>query len=113
MHEVSVISEVFEIINEYVNVYDLKRINKIVLKIGEFTCIEKSALRFAFEALSRDTICENSELVINKIRASAYCDNCKKNFNISYTNKICPECSKFSNNVVTGYELLMEKIEGE
>ncbi|WP_129597824.1 hydrogenase maturation nickel metallochaperone HypA [Anaerophilus nitritogenes] len=113
MHEVAVMTEVFEIINENIKIYNLKKIDQILLKIGEFTCVEEHALRFSFEVISKGTICENAKLIIQKVKASAYCDNCGETFYICYTNKLCPKCNQFSSNIITGYELLLEKIEGE
>ena len=113
MHEISVMSEVFRIINENVKTNNLKSIDKIILKIGEFTCVEENALRFSFEAMGKETICEKAKLIIEKVKGSAYCHNCKENFYISYINKICPKCNKFSSNIITGYELLLDRIEGE
>ena len=53
MHEVSIMGEIFEIINENVINHNIKKVNKVVLKIGEFSCVEDSALKFAFEAFSK------------------------------------------------------------
>ncbi|WP_425447354.1 hydrogenase maturation nickel metallochaperone HypA [Dethiothermospora halolimnae] len=113
MHEVSVMTEVFQIINENIKIHNLKRIDKVVLKIGSFTCIEESSLRFVFKSMAKETICKDAELIIVKVKARAYCDYCKHEFNIEYTNKICPKCNRFSSNIIDGYELLLESIEGE
>ncbi|WP_432409223.1 hydrogenase maturation nickel metallochaperone HypA [Wukongibacter sp. M2B1] len=113
MHETAVISEVLKTVDENIKAYGLKRVDKIILGVGEFTCIEESTLRFAFDAMAKGTVCENSRLILDKIEATAYCDNCKETFGISYTKKLCPKCNKYSCNIVTGYELLLERIEGE
>lgn len=113
MHEVSIMGDIFEIIEDNIAKYNLKKIEKVSLKIGEFTCVEDSALKFAFEAFSKDSLVEGAELLIDRVKASAKCDNCGQVFNISFTNKICPNCSTFSSNVITGYELLLHEIEGE
>ena len=113
MHEVSIVSDMLNIVYENVQLHNMKSINKIVIKVGEFTCINESSLRFAYECLCKNTICENTKLEIKKIKASAYCDNCSKIFSISYTNRVCPICNKFSKNVVTGDELTVDSIEGE
>lgn len=105
--------DIFEIVEENIAIYNLKKIEKISLKIGEFTCVEDSALEFAFEAFSKDSIAEGAKLLIERVRASAECNNCGQVFNISFTNKICPSCSTFSTNIITGYELLLNEIEGE
>lgn len=113
MHEVSVISEVLQIAFETALENNLKKIDKIVLQVGEFSCIENSSLQFAFEAMRRKSICENAELFIKKIKATSYCDRCKEEFEVSYTNRLCPKCNTFGCNIVKGYELYLESIEGE
>lgn len=113
MHEVSVASELLDIIFINAEIHNIKEVKKIVLKIGEFTCIQENALRFAFKAISKKTLCANAQLVIETVKAAAYCENCKQCFDINYTNKICPKCGQFSFNITTGYELLLESIEGE
>ncbi|WFD12261.1 hydrogenase maturation nickel metallochaperone HypA [Tepidibacter hydrothermalis] len=113
MHEVSIMGEIFDVIKENADNHNLKKVNKIVLKIGEFTCVQESALRFAFEAFSKDTNVEEADFIIDKIEASAKCDNCEETFKVNFTNKVCPKCNTFSNNIITGYELLLDEIEGE
>ncbi|WP_459195559.1 hydrogenase maturation nickel metallochaperone HypA/HybF [Wukongibacter baidiensis] len=105
--------EIFEIVKENIITYNLKKVEKVVLKIGEFTCVEEGALRFAFEAFTKDTEAEEAELIIDRVEASAKCNNCENTFKVTFTNKICPKCSTFSNAIVTGYELLLHEIEGE
>lgn len=105
--------DIFEIIEDNIAKYNLQRIEKVVLKIGEFTCVEDSALEFAFEAFSKDSLAEGAELLIDRVKASAKCDECGQVFSISFTDKKCPKCNTFSNNIITGYELLLNEIEGE
>jgi hydrogenase nickel incorporation protein HypA/HybF len=113
VHEVSIMAGIFEIISDNVDEHKLKKVNRVVLQIGEFTCVEESALRFAFEAYSKDTEAEEAELVINRVKATAKCDNCGRVFDIAFTNKICDHCGTFSSNIVSGYELLLSEIEGD
>lgn len=113
VHEVSIMGNIFEIINENVINNNMKKVNKITLKIGEFTCVEEDSLRFAFQAFSKDTEAEEAQLIIDRVEATAKCEHCQKIFKVSFFNKICPVCQTFSNNIVTGYELLLQEIEGE
>lgn len=113
MHEVSIMEGIFEIITDNVDEHKLKKVNKVMLQIGEFTCVEEGALRFAFEAFSKDTKAEGAELLIDRVKATAKCGRCGQVFKIAFTNKICPHCGIFSNNVVSGYELLLNEIEGD
>lgn len=113
MHEVSVITEILEIVEKNAKENNLKSIDKITLQIGEFTCIEESSLRFAFESMKQESICKDTKLLIKKIKATSYCDDCREEFEVNYTNRLCPKCNKFSFNIVKGYELYLESIEGE
>lgn len=67
MHEMSTTQGVLEIIDENIKNYNLKKVNKVVLEIGEDSCIEENNLKFSFEAVSKGTICENAQLIIKKI----------------------------------------------
>ncbi|WP_273225113.1 hydrogenase maturation nickel metallochaperone HypA [Geosporobacter ferrireducens] len=113
VHEVSITADLFEIIKENILLHNLSKISRVVLKIGEMTCLEESALRFSFEAFSKDTAVEGAALSIDRVKATARCDQCKNIYEISYFNKICPLCSSFSNDVITGYELYIDTLEGE
>lgn len=113
MHEVSIMGEVFEIIENAAMENQLKKINRVTLKIGEFSCVEEHALRFAFEALSKDGIVEKAQLDIEKVEATAACSFCGKIFRVSFTEKNCPVCGNFTNNIVTGYEIELSQLEGE
>lgn len=113
MHEVSIIGDLFQIIEEQIIENKLKKITKVVLSVGEFTCVEEEALRFAFQAYAQDTLVEGAQFVIEKIKATAYCQQCSSSFEVSFTNKICPTCGAYSSKILTGYELQLESLEGE
>ena len=112
MHEISIMHDAIEIAVENGKINNIKKIDKIYMKIGEFTCVEENSLYFAFDALSRGTICEDAKLIIEKVKAKAKCDYCNEDFDIDFTNKICPKCNRYSNNVYNGYEFLVWQIEG-
>lgn len=68
MHEVSAMSEMFEIINQNIESYGLKKVNKVVVKIGESSCIHESSIKFSFETMAKGTICENAQIIIEKVK---------------------------------------------
>ena len=80
MHELSIASEIYKIIDKNIKEYNLKNVNLILIKAGSFNWIDEKALKFAFRALSKGTKCENATIMIE---------------------------------VVDGFELLVERIEGE
>ncbi|OFI07118.1 hydrogenase nickel incorporation protein HypA [Clostridium acetireducens DSM 10703] len=66
MHEVSIIYDTIEIVKEACKVNHIKKVNKIFIKVGEFSCAEEGCLKFAFDTLSKDTLCEGAELIVEK-----------------------------------------------
>jgi hydrogenase nickel incorporation protein HypA/HybF len=113
MHEVSIVTDMVNIIKENAELHNLKRITKVLMKIGEMTCVEESSIRFAFEAITRDTAAEGAVLEIEKVKATAKCPNCGNIYEVSYFNKLCTNCGSYSSEIITGYELSLEHLEGE
>ena len=113
MHEVSIIQNVVDIVLKTAEENKLKNINEISLKIGDFSGVMKDSLTFAFQGVSKGTIAEGAQFIIEKVDATAKCDDCGITFEIDHFNKLCPNCNKFCNSIVTGYELYINTIEGD
>lgn len=113
MHEVSIINNVIQIALEKAEENKLKNINKITLKIGDFAGVMKDSLMFAFQGASKKTLLENAELVIERVKPTGECSNCNIIFEIQHFNKICPKCNEFCCNILTGYELYIDTLEGD
>ena len=113
MHEVSIIQNVISIVSEKASENNLEKVNKVSLKIGELSGVHEDSLRFAFNAVSKDTIACGAELIIEKVEATAKCNSCNISFKIDYFNKLCPKCKVFCDNVLSGYELYINTIEGD
>jgi hydrogenase nickel incorporation protein HypA/HybF len=113
MHEVSIVQSLINIVCNKAQENNLKKINKVSLKIGELSGVFEDSIRFAYKSISKDTIVEGAELVIERVEAYAKCDNCDISFKIKHFNKLCPECQIFSSNILSGYELYINTIEGD
>jgi hydrogenase nickel incorporation protein HypA/HybF len=113
MHEVSILENAIEIIQEVAKEKNLKKITSIVFSVGELSGASTEALHFAFQSISPGTILENSELIINKIKAISKCNSCETEFEVSNQNRFCPNCNEFARNTISGQELFIEKIIGQ
>lgn len=113
MHEVSIMESTLRIVKEKAEENNLKNVSKITIKIGELSGVMSDSLIFAFNSLSKGTIAEEAEFLIEKVDATAMCDDCGITFKIDHFNKLCPECNKFSTNILSGYELYVNTIEGD
>ncbi len=113
MHEMSLMAQLFSIIDDYIIRHKLSEVSKVVLKIGEMTCVEDSTLEYTFHLFARGTKVEDAELIIKKIEAVSECQYCGERYKINYTDKICPTCKKYNKNLISGDELLLARLEGE
>jgi hydrogenase nickel incorporation protein HypA/HybF len=66
MHELSIAEELLQIITKKAALVGIGKIERINLKIGEFSGVLPDALVFAFEMLSKDTIMECAEIEIEQ-----------------------------------------------
>ncbi len=113
MHEVSMMCSVIEMVEELCFKEGMKSVGEITLHIGKLTCVEESALKFAFEAMKKDELLSKAILKIKSIEGKAYCENCKNDYRIDFNKRNCPVCNNFSNTIISGEEILLYKIEGE
>lgn len=113
MHEISIINSAIDIVNESANKNNLKQVDTICLNIGEFNFIENDSLFFIFNILKKGTICENAKLIINNIKGKGRCEYCNKEYLINYSNRNCPNCNRYIDNITSGYELNVYEIEGK
>lgn len=104
---------VFAAIEETVSQHEIKRVLKIKLKVGELTNAVPEALLTAFEAYSKDTICEGAELVVERVPVRARCRECLQEFDVKTMFFLCPKCQNARVEVIQGEELLLESLEVE
>lgn len=113
MHEMSLMGGVFEVIDQTLSQHDVKKVLKVKIKVGELTNAEPDALSMAFEAYSKDTLCEGAELVVERVPLMGCCKNCHYEFTVKTMYFLCPNCKSTSIEVIQGEELLLESLEVE
>lgn len=113
MHELSVATGVIEIAEKTLQLNGMKKIHAIHIVIGELTCVDESALRFALEPAGKGTAIEGSEIIIHIQKATARCTPCEKEFDpIGFVAR-CPKCKGFDTKIIKGRELYVKSIEAE
>lgn len=113
MHEMALMSGVFDIIKKYTADIPEKRVTKVTLIVGEMTNAVPEALEAAFLVLSQDTNTEGAELEIKQIPLTAYCSNCGWEGKIQKYSFVCPNCSSYGAEIKSGRELSVESLEVE
>jgi hydrogenase nickel incorporation protein HypA/HybF len=113
MHELSVATGIIEIVEKTMHQNGLHKVHKIDIVIGELTCVDESALRFALDPASKGTAMEGAEIIIHRQTAFATCVTCRKDFEPIGFIAQCPSCQGFETKIVKGRELYLKSIEAE
>ena len=92
VHEMAIAEGILKIAFDYAEQNHSSKIDRITLKIGEMSGVEIEALNLSFDVLTKDTIAEGAELVINKIPIVGQCNKCGKEFQVEHYNFFCPDC---------------------
>ena len=94
MHEIGIANSILDAVRAEV----LKRpgwiARKVAVRIGELTAIDTETLRFAFEALTRDTQLGTLQLEIETCPRRQFCANCNSEFRAIDFNSCCPRCGQ-------------------
>lgn len=81
------------------------------VKIGKFTAVVPSSLKFCFEIVSQGTPLSGAELNIEEIPVTARCSSCNHLWEINPPVFKCPDCGSGEIEVMSGRELNIESIE--
>jgi len=76
MHEVSVVSNIVSAVLRELEKYDAHGVEEVVLIIGDMTNLGAEQMAFAFEIVTRDTILEGANLVIEREAIVVICSEC-------------------------------------
>jgi len=113
MHEFSIIYNVLQTVENVAKQNHLKKVDKIILRIGKLRQVMPDFLQFAFEASSEETIAKGAKLEIIKVPIKIKCLNCQKEVEAKRQTYLCPHCESTQLKILSGKELLIDSIEGE
>lgn len=113
MHETDMTKALIATIeNWWQNQPDRPKISKVHLIVGQFTCVEPASLQFAFEAQTRHSFLEGVGLEIAETPLIGFCDRCCEEYRPAIgLHYACPTCSAPLENILSGRELKIDRIE--
>lgn len=87
-------------------------VGRVVLQVGEFTCVEPDLLRRSFtQQKQRTDFLRSADLQIENIPFVAYCEQCLSNYypdiGLEYR---CPQCDSGLHNIISGRELKIAQV---
>ncbi len=113
MHEMSICEGILLSLEEQAKTQNFSKVKKVWLDVGAFSGVEISALEFGWQVVMKDSIAQEAELIVNDIKAQAYCLGCGSTVEIRNRYDDCPECGSGMLQIVSGEELKIKEIEVE
>lgn len=111
MHELAMTQGIVDAVEAEARKHGADRVNKIKLRIGEFTGVVKEALEFSFDVIKAGTLVESAELEIEVVPLRKRCACCDAVFGSNGDFAFfCPECGG-AVEIVSGRELQIEYID--
>jgi len=111
MHELSVTESVLEIACKHARKAQAITVTDIYLVIGRLSSIVDDSVKFYWDMISKDTICEKARLHFKRLPAKLICLNCRKEYELNDELTPCPNCGSAKVRVLSGDEFNIESIE--
>lgn len=110
MHELSLLENVREILEEHALSQNFKKVSKVTLEIGKLSCVEPDALRFGFGVVMKDSLAENAELIITELNGLGLCQRCQQQVEIDSLHDPCMHCGSPFVAVIQGTEMKIKDL---
>ncbi len=94
MHELGIMINVVETVEDFAKQNGITQIEKLVLQIGELSSVIPRYAEACYPAAVDGTMLEETKLEIEVLPGNCLCSNCKQVFNLIKSNKVCPPLSK-------------------
>ncbi len=110
MHELGVVIEVIQTVENFALQNNLTKIDTLVLQIGELSAMIPRYIEACYPAAVDGTTLEHTKLVIEVIPGNALCSSCSKVFNVIANNSVCPNCKSDKWELLSGKEFMIKEI---
>lgn len=105
MHELSLLENVREILEEHAVNQNFTKVTQVTLEIGKLSCVEPEALRFGFDVVMKDSLAENAELFITELDGLGLCQQCGQQLVMETLHEPCASCGSPDVKVLQGREM--------
>jgi len=110
MHELGIVYEIIKVVDGFVKENNLKKVEKIVLEIGQLSQAIPRFIEECYPAAVDDTAYAGTALEIETLPALGKCRGCGEVYNIVDNHKICTECRGDSFDLISGKEFNIKEI---
>lgn len=113
MHELSICRALMEEVARVAFDQRARRVVSVTVRIGPLSGVEPALLNSAYPLASAGTVAENSRLIIEPAELRVRCLECGCESEAQSTSLLCGRCGHWRIEVVSGQELLLQRVELE
>lgn len=113
MHEIGIASSILEAVAAESRRRNGAKVFAVGVRIGELSDVDRDALAFAFEALTKGTPMEELKLEVEWCPRRQKCLDCTEEFAVEDFNIECPKCAGSRTTCISGTELDIAYLELE
>lgn len=113
MHEMSLCEGVLQVLESEAQKQGFSRVKTVWLEIGALSGVEIDAMRFGFDAVTRNSLADGAALEIIQVPGTAWCMQCCKAVNVAQRFDECPECGSYQLQVTDGEQMRIKELEVE
>jgi len=113
MHELSLAENVMRIIEDEAIAQQFRRVRSVTLEVGKLAAVEPEAMRFAFAAVTRDTLAHGARLELIEIPGQGCCADCAATVAMDEILALCPQCGSGRVRVTGGDRMRVLELEAE
>ena len=111
MHELSIAEGMLQVVEDAARRNAARKVAAVTIEIGALAPVEREALSFCFEAITRGSIAEGARFDIVKTPGAAWCRHCDQQVALAALGEPCPLCGGYQLEVVQGNEMRVREIE--
>jgi hydrogenase nickel incorporation protein HypA/HybF len=113
MHEMSLAEGVLQLMEDSAVSQGFSRVKTVWLEIGQLAGVEKEALRFCFDVVTRDSLANEARLEIVDLPGQGWCMQCACTVAVEVLYGACPQCGSHQIQVTGGDEMRVKELEVE
>jgi len=110
LHELGVVINVIENVEDFAKKNGVTKIEKLVLQIGELSSMIPKYIQACYPAAVDGTSLQDTKLEIEILPGNALCKECNKVFNLIENSGKCPNCESKDFEVLSGREFMIKEI---
>ncbi len=111
MHEMSLAEGVLQLIEDAAREQKFAKVTTVWLEIGQLSGVEVEAMRFCFDAVTRDSIAAGAGLEIIALPGTGWCMECSLTVPMAEVFGECPRCGGHQMQVTGGTEMRVKELE--